>query len=84
MDKAEYVSHKVIKAPLLPLECDFPQQEAMLRRSTELHEAKVTSNDASPTYDCSNRMPDQSETTGGMFFPVLAADISESNPTATY
>ena len=71
---------------MLPLECDFPQQEAMLRRSAERHQEKVSANadGVSPTYDCSNRMPGQSETTAGMFFPVLAADVSEANPTATY
>ena len=45
---------------------------------------KSGKNEASPVYNCDNREPGGKPTSAGAFFPVLAAAVSEKNPTATY
>lgn len=74
---------KVIRAPLVPFHMDYTQQENFIKKSTEFHQ-NLNANGPSPTYTCDNREPGASDTEAMQFFPMLAADVSESNPTATY
>ena len=52
-----------------------------MRRSAEFHR-NLDVNGPSPTYTCDDREPSGGQS--GTFFPVLAAEVSEASPTATY
>ena len=81
LGRSQYVTEKVIKAPLIPIHLDYEQQEKFLNRGTEFHQ-NLDQNAPTPTYVCDNREPEDAKS--WLFMPVLAADVSEANPTATY
>ena len=44
----------------------------------------IKENGATPVATCSDRAPDEGADDFGMFLPVFAANVSPSNPKATY
>ena len=73
-----------MRAPLLSIEEDPVQQANFLKKAAAYHREIATSNDPSPTYKCGERELDGDGTSPGYFFPVLAADVTEANPTETF
>ena len=55
-----------------------------MRHGSEFHRDLKMRNGTSPVYTCENREPLGDETSAGAFIPVLAAQVSEASPTATY
>jgi len=62
---------------------DYVQQEQHINKYTEFHK-NLSANGSSPVYTCETRDPFGSATTGMAFDPEFAADVSASNPKATY
>lgn len=67
----------------MPLHLDYAQQEQMITRASDFHK-NLAANGPSPAYTCDNREPSGDPASAGMFFPVFSADVSASNPKATY
>ena len=80
---ADQYVEKVIRAPLMPIGLDYTQQEQFINSATDFHK-NLKANGPVPTYTCDNREPLGDKTSPGAFFPVFAADVSPSNPTATF